>query len=558
VWVPLCALGAAAALWQLPADAPASRRPRADDRPNVIVIMTDDQTVESLRVMPNVQRFLIKPGTTFVNSFVNFPLCCPSRATFLTGQYSHNHNVVGNNFANGLGHLDQSNTLPLWLSKAGYSTIFIGKYLNEYGKFEPRAIPPGWSEWYAAVRLAYFGHIMNRNGKIVPYGTDVASYQSDVYTNTARDVIRRYAHGPKPFFLWLSYFAPHQGGPPEPGDPSGLKSAVPAPRHHSAFAREPLPRTPSFDEEDVSDKPAFVRRRPRFNESAIKNLETSYRRTLESLLAVDDGVGEVIAELRAAGILKRTLIVFTSDNGLLQGQHRFINAKEQVYEQSIRVPLIMRGPGVPHGVRLEQPVVNADLAPTIIDAADAEPGRMPDGRSLLPLFADVGLQWGRDILLERGPGTTILDRLYTAIHTPRFVYTEYSTGERELYDLLSDPDELLNRAGDPALAPIEAELARRLATLRNCVGLECTRGPELELVTIAEATCVRAVHVTGPDAHFVEAVVFIVAGNPLVFDEQAPFEHVLAPAEGPVRVRALVFFRDGRLMTLDRSVQVCP
>jgi arylsulfatase A-like enzyme len=556
--VPLCAVGVLAALWQLPADAPGARRPRTDDRPNIVVIMTDDQTVESLRVMPSVQRYLVRQGTTFVNSFVNFPLCCPSRATFLTGQYSHNHKVVGNNFTNGLGRLDQSNTLPLWLSKAGYSTIFVGKYLNEYGKFEPRAIPPGWSEWFAATRLAYFGHIMNRNGRLVPYGTDIASYQTDVYTNTARDVIRRYAHGSTPFFLWLSYFAPHQGGPPEPGDPPGLRTAVPAPRHHSAFAREPLPRTPSFDEEDVSDKPAFIRRRPRFNEWAIKNLETSYRRTLESLLAVDDGVAEVVEELRAAGILGRTLIVFTSDNGLLQGQHRFINAKEQVYEQSIRVPLLVRGPGVPRGLRLEQPVVNADLAPTIVDAADAEPGRMPEGRSLLPLFADVGLQWGRDILLERGPGATAVDRLYTAIRTPRFIYTEHATGERELYDLLSDPDQLSNRAGDPDLAPIEAELARRLAALRDCVGLGCSRGPELELTTSGEPTCVRAVHLVGLDVDFVEAAVFVVAGNPLVFDELAPYEHAFAPGEGAVRVRATVFMRDGRLLTLDRSVQVCP
>jgi N-acetylglucosamine-6-sulfatase len=557
-WTVLCALGLVFALWQLPAEAPASGRPRADDRPNVVVIMTDDQTVESLRVMANVQRFLVAPGTTFVNSLVNFPLCCPSRATFLTGQYSHNHRVVGNNFTNGLARLDQSNTLPVWLSQAGYDTIFVGKYLNEYGKLEPRAIPPGWNEWYAGVRLAYFNHSMNRNGKLVYYGSSLASYQSDVYTSTAVDAIRRHARSSKPFFLWLSYFAPHQGGPPEPGDPPGLRSAVPAPRHYHAFAGEPLPRTPSFDEEDVSDKPQAVRARPRFSEGAIATLETSYRRTLESLLAVDEGVAEVVAELRAAGVLKRTLIMFTSDNGLLQGQHRFLNAKEQVYEQSIRVPLVMRGPGVPRGAHLEQPVVNADLAPTIVDVADADASRMPDGRSLLPLLADVGLQWGRDILLERGPGANAVGaRIYTAIRTPRFLYTQYASGERELYDLVTDPDELLNRDGDPTFAAIESELAGRLASLRDCIGIQCTSGPELELAPGADAACIRDVQVTGPDVRSVEAVVFIVAGNPLVFDEQAPFEQVLAPPGARVQLRALVFLRDGRLFTLDRAAPVC-
>jgi N-acetylglucosamine-6-sulfatase len=558
VWMPLFVLGLIGGLWQLPADAPASRRPRADDRPNVIVIMTDDQTVESLRVMANVQRFLINPGTTFVNSFASFPLCCPSRATFLTGQYSHNHKVVGNNFFNGLARLDQSNTLPVWLSEAGYSTIFVGKYLNEYGKLEPRSIPPGWSDWNAGVRLAYFNHTMNRNGKIVYYGANALSYQSDVYTSVAVDAVRRHARQSKPFFLWLSYFAPHQGGPPEAGDPPGLKAAVPPQRHRQAFAGEPLPRTSSFDEEDVSDKPQAVRRRARLSEGAIAGLETSYRRQLESLLAVDEGVAEIVAELRAAGVLKRTFIVFTSDNGLLQGQHRIVNAKEQVYEPSIRVPLVIRGPGVPRGARLEQPVVNADLAPTIVDVADANVGRVPDGRSLLPVLADIDLQWGRDILLERGPGASAVGaRIYTAIRTPRFLYTEYSTGERELYDLVADPDELLNRHGDPELASIEAELARRLASLQNCVGVQCTSGPQLELASGADATCTRTVQVTGPDVAAVAAVVFIVAGDPLVFDEQAPFEYGLAPASAQVRLRALSFMRDGRLLTLDRTAAAC-
>ena len=191
-------------------DAAAAPKPK---RPNIVMIMTDDQTVESVRVMTNVNRMLAAKGTTFTNSFATFPLCCPSLATFLTGQYSHNHGVVGNNYANGLARLDQTNTLPVWLRAAGYDTFFVGKYLNGYGRNQPRAVPPGWTEWHAGLRMTYFDHTMNHNGRIVRYGTDELSYQTDVYASAAVDVIQRRARAAKPFFLWLSFFAPHVGTP---------------------------------------------------------------------------------------------------------------------------------------------------------------------------------------------------------------------------------------------------------------------------------------------------------------------------------------------------------
>ena len=178
-------------------------------RPNVMVIMTDDQTVESLRVMKNVRRLLAGKGTTFTNSFVSFPLCCPSRATFLTGQYSHNTGVVGNNFATGYSRFDQSNTLAVWLDAAGYTTAFVGKYLNDYGKAaRGRFVPPGWDDWHAAVRVNYYRHSMLENGRINYYGTSVGNYSSDVYTQRALDALRRHAPSARPFFLWLSYLRP--------------------------------------------------------------------------------------------------------------------------------------------------------------------------------------------------------------------------------------------------------------------------------------------------------------------------------------------------------------
>lgn len=446
---------------------------RALIRPNVVVIMTDDQTVDDLRVMRNVRHLLVERGTTFDQSVVSNPLCCPSRAAFLTGQYGHNNHVQGNSVANGISQLDQSNTLPVWLSDAGYHTIFVGKYLNEYKRFMYRRIPPGWSDWNAGLQLSFFDHTMNRNGKIVRFGSRPEDYQSDVYTRIAVDAIRSSPTG-APLFLWLSYFAPHQGGGKEDSDPDNLMSTIPAPRHAARFPNVQLPRDPSFDEADVSDKPAAIRARPVFGDSTTLSMTTTYRHRLQSLLAVDEGVAKVVAALKRSGRLDDTLILFTSDNGFLQGQHRIVNHKELPYEPSIRVPLVVRGPGVPQNVHLQQLVANVDLAPTIAAAAKVVPWRDEDGRSLLPLLADPAAAWPRDVLLERGPGVTVGGpRQYTAIRTARYVYVEYATGEKELYDLQVDPFELESKHDDPAYAQVEADLATRLATLRDCAGATC-------------------------------------------------------------------------------------
>jgi N-acetylglucosamine-6-sulfatase len=548
------------ALLSLPAAAQEGGR-RPAPRPNILVIMTDDQTVESLRVMASVNQMLASHGTTFVNNFASYPLCCPSRATFLSGQYSHNNGVVGNNYVNGLSRFDQTNTLATWLQGAGYTTGLIGKYLNGYGTRTAKGIPPGWNEWYAAVRLAYFNHTMQRNGKLVSYGTRARDYQTDVYTRTALNFIARRAKGKKPWFLWVSYWAPHYGAPREDGDPPGLKTPARAPRDRGVFAREPVPSPPSFDEADVSDKPAEIRVKPRFSDEQIAAIKADYRQQLESLLAVDDGVRQLVEELKKRGILNRTLIVFTSDNGYLNGEHRVAAGKEVPYEPSIRVPLIMRGPGVPQGRRLEQPVANIDLAPTILDAANGRTRRVFDGRSLLPLLADPGLEWGRDILLERGPGAGYLGaRQYTGIHTPRYVYVEYRNAERELYDLARDPDELRSVHNDAAYSAVEAELARRLAALRDCAGAACTAGPVLQLTLSGSTACVRSIRLTGTDERQVGYVDFLVNGRGVLRDDTAPFDLTLSAssgAAGSVALRVVAEMHDGRRLTLDRRLEAC-
>jgi N-acetylglucosamine-6-sulfatase len=445
-----------------------------DPRPNVVVIMTDDQTVESLRVMSNVKRLLRDRGARFANSFVGFALCCPSRATFLTGQYGHNNGVLGNMPPDGgYAKLDHSNTLAVWLQNAGYNTVHLGKYLNGYGRTDPTEIPAGWTEWRGSVdpsTYRFYGYTLNENGRLVTYERP---YQTDLYARKAANIIRRRAAQPAPFFLWVAFLAPHSGGPREPDDPQGLGTPVPAPRHRNEFASEPLPRPPSFNERDVSDKPVGIRRRPLLGADRIRAIREAYQQRLESLLAVDEAVAKIVAALRESGELRNTLIVFTSDNGFFHGEHRVASGKVLLYEPSIRVPLIMRGPGIPAGLRLRQHVGNVDLAPTIVDAAAATAGRTMDGRSLLPLFGDPALRLGRDLLVERMPG----DGNFSAIRTPRYLYAEHWNGERELYDLARDPHELQSRHDDPAYVAIQADLAARLARLRTCAGETCRTRP---------------------------------------------------------------------------------
>ena len=530
-------------------------------RPNIVVIMTDDQTVESMRVMKNVKRLLVAQGTTFDNSFASFSLCCPSRATFLTGQYAHNHGVLSNKPPyGGYYALDSSNTLPVWLKRAGYETILVGKYLNEYGEHDKHEIPPGWTEWHGAVNHSayqFYGYTLNENGTLVKYGRDPASYQTDVYADKAVEIVRRRAAERKPFFLWLSVLAPHVGGPPTPG--RSALTTLPAPRHLGRFAALPLPTPPSFNEGDVSDKPGSIRTRPPLSDQQVAAITERYQLRLESLLAVDEAVGRIVAALKKKGELSRTLIVFTSDNGFLQGEHRIPIGKERPYEPSTRVPLVIRGPGVPAGLRLRQPVANIDLAPTIVAAAHTRAGLRMDGRSLWPLFADPGIFWGRDLLHE-GPVTEDGEEKFTALRTPRWLYVRYLTGGEELYDLLVDPDQLTNLRNDPAAAPVHLDLRARLARFESCVGADCRRGPELALAVEVAGECPSAtakIALAAVDPGSVAQARLLLPGE-VVELAAAPWEAVrpLGPVAG--NIRAHVVFKDGREMTRDAVLPACP
>jgi Sulfatase/Domain of unknown function (DUF4976) len=320
----------------------------------------------------------------------------------------------------------------------------------------------------------------------------------------------------------------------------------------------------------VSDKPAAIQRRAPIGVATAAAIQEGYQQRLESLLAVDEAVASIVGTLRAMGELDDTLILFTSDNGFFHGEHRVPQGKVLPYEPSIRLPLLMRGPGVPAGERLGQLTTNADLAPTILDAAGARPGRAQDGRSLLDLVEDPGAQWGRELLLEGGTNQGLT---FAGLRNYRWKYIEYVTAGKELYDLENDAHELNNLAGDPALAPLRAAMAARLAALRTCAGSGCRQRPALRL-DAARRRCRFVVAVRGPDAQAIERVEFLVRRRPppgerdgpasfrrLASDRSALFRKRLRPAGVlPGRrflLRARVRLADGRAVTLDERRRSC-
>jgi N-acetylglucosamine-6-sulfatase len=438
--------------------------------PNVIMVMLDDANATDAAFMPNVQSELAAHGTTFANSFVNLSSCCPSRATYFTGRYAHNTGVTTSH--RGYSLFDPTYTLATWLHGAGYRTGLVGKYLNGYGKRDPLTIPPGWDDWNASptpTEPAVFDYDLSENGTLVHYGLGESHYKGTVITDRALDFLRS-TPTTQPFYLNVAYQVPHHGAPDySKGVCQG--TAQPDPHDIGAHADVPLPMDPSFNEADVSDKPAAISSLPLIGSARIDKITTRYRCRLDSLLSADRGVNRIVDELASEGRLANTLILFPSDNGLMAGQHRVTSGKLVPYEPSIRVPLIARGPGFAQGATVSAPAVNADYAPTFLRAAGVAPsGHDPDGVPLQDVAA--GLYSDRDLPIE-AYASKKHDVPFHGVRTPSYVYVEYSDGERELYDLAADPYELHNRAGDPRYATTEAWLADRTEALATCAGNTC-------------------------------------------------------------------------------------
>jgi len=465
----------------------------AATKPNIVVIMTDDQTLEEMRVLTQTHQLIRDQGTTFRNFYCSFPLCAPSRATFLTGQYAHNHGVVSNDPPNGgYTQLSNNNTLPVWLQEAGYFTSHIGKYLNGYGRLTAKTlVPPGWTDWQGLVdnsTYSSYNYTINDNGTLITYGESAADYQTDVLTDRAVETIDE-AVQRQPFFLNIATLAPHVESAAKP--PSGPR---PPPRYTGVFRNEPLYKPPSFNEADVSDKPSFIRDLPLLDRPTIQQRTSRYRGELGALLAVDDLVERVVKELAATEVLNSTVIIFTSDNGLFHGEHRIKNGKIHAYEEASHLPLLIRGPGFPKGKTAKQVVANIDLAPTIVDLAGTNARREMDGRSLLALAQDSSVATARNVLIEgqrtrrensvaQGKSQLFLEiqgatQEYKAVRSKSFLYVEYTTGEEELYDMRKgtanyDPYQLQSQHANSAYSQIKSQLAATLNKLRTCSGESC-------------------------------------------------------------------------------------
>lgn len=464
------------------------------ERPNIILITTDDQADTDLSAMPRTRRLLAGRGVDFVNAISPHPLCCPARAEIFTGEYAHNNGVKHNDGPFG-GHArfaayrDGRNlrgNLGAWMRQAGYRTGFTGKMLNGYTARSPR--PRGWDWWdpttertYAYTRTTFFD-----NGRpVTPRG-----YATDVLARRSAAWVREQAPAAKPFFLWVSHVAPHEaivGGRPV-GHPYSAE------RHDRLHrdARPPSMRKPSYNEADVSDKPRYSGIADKVPDAEVLR---THRQRLRSLAAVDEANASILRTLKRTGELGRTLVLFTSDNGFLLGEHR-LRGKNQVYDENLQVPLLLRGPGVPSGKVSTALAETVDLAPTILDAAGAlervRRSDRVDGRSLLdvltrgdgarPLSSTTLIQAGTK---RRGAVRNNQGWAFRGVTTTRYTYAEHFTGQSELYDRQVDPHELENllklrtgrlRSGARGYAEVLDALRSRLRQLRTCQGpAECDR-----------------------------------------------------------------------------------
>ena len=482
---------------------------RGEARNNVILIVSDDERLSEMDLLGRASELVGgAQGTTFPNFIISTSLCCPSRATMLTGQYGRNSGVIANVPPHGGYTMLQADTaLPVWLQEAGYYTGHIGKYLNGYGRIwedlgtTGLEVPPGWDDWQGLAdpwAYRYTQFMLNDNGVPVPYFA--GEYQTDVLAERAKAFIRERADANEPFFLEIMPAAPHtefqapwqwrnQNDAQSNLDMNSVGHPQAPARYQGAFADEPLPQPPSFNEEDVSDKPSHIRELPRLSDNpddpvGIPEITELYRARLRALLAVYDLVEGVIETLESTGQLDNTNIIYTSDNGFYLGEHRLPKNKKDFYAPSIRLRLFARGPDFPAGEVRPELIGNVDIPATIADIAGATPMVPQDGQSMLDIVRNPGLQQDRAIVIEqRGP-------IAQGVRTDRYTYVEYNNGERELYDLKQDPHQIESRCYqtpegenvcDARYAQVQSTLSALVEGLSDCGGDHASDNPCLRI-----------------------------------------------------------------------------
>ena len=560
------------ALAQESADAASTTAPHAKKRnmllpagqkPNFVVIQTDDQTLDQLyaeytppgggpiQAMPYTLGSIAAKGITFNRFYDSYPLCCPSRVTTLTGRYAHNHNVRGNVPPNGgstgFGFRQaNNNNIATWLQGAGYRTVHIGKFLNGYGD-EPfddgKYVPPGWSSWHSVLNADThhyaYGYTLNDNGTLdgpfgdsgswetreygerddfgcpaAPLNGKPCLYLTDVMTRIAWEELLGTPPG-QPFYMQVDYTAPH-------GDFRRPAGPEPATRHYDSFAGAPYPhdRSEGFNEGNVNDKPRFIREASYLSPTETHTYRVYYQKALESLRAVDEGVQQIVNTLGSMGQLRNTYILFTSDNGFFYGEHRLTGGKFLAYEPATHLPFLIRGPGIKPGTATGELAGNIDIAPTVLELAGAQATKSIDGRSLVPYMLDPALRTRRPLLFESFVETADVEQQggqplgttsrvaarssseagasivappkdYVGIRLGPWKYIEWPSGEKELYDITKDPNELNNKSRDKNLYPIRGYLHKELERLAECVGKKCQTPAEKIPLTLKQQREIR-------------------------------------------------------------------
>ncbi len=457
--------------------------------PNVVMIMVDDATVEDMAYMPNVQSLLVDQGTTFTHNYSPYPLCCPARATMLTGQYPHNHRVLDNVAPiGGASVFDDSSTIATYISD-DYDTAMVGKYMNDFDT--RRYVPPGWDTWKVAVGKGVYNYrhqTMSLNGTLRDFDT----FMTHQHGKQTRSFIGQ-ASGP--FFALTTFVAPHKGQPLDKANDPATPYVLP--KYRNTYAGPPLPQDPSFNEADASDKRPRVADQPLLTARQITTIEDKLAQRREALRSVDDEVGLIVRQVETMGAMDNTYFVFTSDNGFMQGQHRITTGKSAAYEPAARVPLVIRGPGVPIGATYDEVTGLQDLTPTILSMTqqwgDQQMAQI-DGVSLLKLLA--GKATTRVQVLETVTGAELSDTQVAAGATPSptvarrissiswdmrgivtsdgWKYTAYpQSGHYEMYDLNVDPYEEQNVYGVPGYEVQQARLETLYRQYKSCDGEEC-------------------------------------------------------------------------------------
>jgi len=422
---------------------------------NIVLILSDDQSFDSLARMPFVSQL---NWYRFSNAYINNATCCPSRATILSGQWSHHTKVED---TGGAPAFQDRSTLATWLHDAGYRTGLFGKYhlgsVDETDILANRYIPPGWDEWHGWHGVddddAYYNYTLNENHNLVTYGSAPEDYSTDVLAKEALNFIER-SDGSRPFFLYFVPRGPHNPWTPAPRDVGVNKDTV-------------IEKTPNYNEADMSDKPSFWQRLPL---QRTVNTDGAERKEYDTVLSVDDAARAIVDALQHKDLMKNTVIIYMTDNAYSFGQHRYIG-KVCAYDECNKTPFLMWYPrGTPRTVT--QLISNADLAPTFAALAGIDPGAPVDGHDFLPLITQPAVPDWPNVVLLRGYSGPV-ERFgevpeFWGVRTPRYKYVDsVRTGETELYDMNADPYELQSLANDPAHAAIKRRLAAELAALRS-------------------------------------------------------------------------------------------